>query len=306
MEHIGTLHPNPPYRFDLLLEMLARFTHPSLDHAYDEAYWRALHTGDGLALVCVRGRDGDDSPALDVYLAAARGAVDRTALLAAVEHILACRVDARDFYQFARSDAALWALVEPLAGLSWVRAPTAFEALAITIIEQQIAWVAAQKAHRWLVEWGGHRLDYDGLTAYAFPTPQQIAAASVEEFTPLKITFRRMRLLIEVAGMVSAGHLPVEDIRALPPDDAYQMLLALRGVGHWTACWTITRTQGARHTYVGYNDVALQAAVNRYFYGGEGRIPAEQVAQTFARYGQYAGLAAHYTILRWVLDKYQG
>jgi hypothetical protein len=56
---------------------------------------------------------------------------------------------------------------------------------------------------------------------------------------------------------------------------------------------------------VGHNDVALQAAVNHYFFGGVGRIPAQQVLDAFAPYGDFAGLAAHYTMLRWVLDRYE-
>jgi 3-methyladenine DNA glycosylase/8-oxoguanine DNA glycosylase len=53
-----------------------------------------------------------------------------------------------------------------------------------------------------------------------------------------------------------------------------------------------------------HNDVALQAAVNFYFHSGNGRIPAQTMLDTLGRYGDYAGLAAHYTLLRWVLDRY--
>jgi DNA-3-methyladenine glycosylase II len=179
-----------------------------------------------------------------------------------------------------------------------------FEALMTTIIEQQIAWVAAQKAVHWLAAWAGAGIRHDGQTFYAFPTPDQIAAATVETLTPLKITFRRMRLMIDIAGQVASGTLDLERLTQGTYDEAYAALTAVKGIGHWTAAWTLTRAFGALHPYVGHNDVALQAAVNRYFYNGEGKKSAEQTQRTFARYGAFGGLAAHYTVLRWVLEKY--
>jgi hypothetical protein len=66
---------------------------------------------------------------------------------------------------------------------------------------------------------------------------------------------------------------------------------------------TLERAWG--HYRVAYNDVVLQAATNRYFFGGQGRIPAERVAETFAQYDSFGGLAAHFTMLRWVMDEYR-
>jgi DNA-3-methyladenine glycosylase II len=304
MELIGSLEPLPPYDFGLTLALLSRYAYPTVDTVHDGAYWRVLPASDGLALARVENRGTAQAPRLEAYLAA--GSIhpaERDQLLARLGHILGAELDSRPFFAYARSDTQLWAIVGPLAGLRWLRTPSTFEALMTTIIEQQISWVGAQRAQRWLVEWGGRRLTCNGQTHYAFPTPEQIAAASEAELTPLKITFKRMRVMIDIAGQVAAGTLDLEELRQRSPEEAYRALVALRGVGHWTASWTIQRAQG-HHNYVGHNDVALQAAVNHYFYGGQGRIPAQQVIDTFARYGAYAGLAAHYTILRWVLDRY--
>jgi DNA-3-methyladenine glycosylase II len=216
---------------------------------------------------------------------------------------LAVKSDMSSFYDYARNDSTLWSVVKPLVGLCWIRTPTVFEALMTTVIEQQIAWTAAQKAQRWLVQWADNRLTYDGIDFYAFPTEQQIADATIEDLTPLKITFRRMAVMIDIAQQVVAGELDLEGLRDCTAEEVYKSLTAIKGIGHWTAAWAIQRSLGW-HNFVGHNDVALQAAVNHYFYGGEGKIPAEKVQETFARYDQYAGMAAHYTILRWVLDKY--
>ena len=172
-----------------------------------------------------------------------------------------------------------------------------------TIIEQQISWTTAQKAQRWLVEWVGNKLEYAGQTYYAFPTAAQIAAMTVDDLKPLKITFKRMALMIDLAGQVVSGQLDLEGLRDVSPAEAYKRLLAIKGIGHWTAAVTLERAFG--HTdWVAYNDVVLQAATNRYLLGGSGRIPPELVAQTFAQYGEHAGLAARYTMFRWVFEQY--
>ncbi|MBI5668121.1 MAG: DNA-3-methyladenine glycosylase 2 family protein [Chloroflexi bacterium] len=298
---LTTLTPPPPYRFDLLLRLLERYAHPTLDIVHRGAYWRALNVNGAVALLRVTARGAVTAPALDVYVMAHDGEPqlpalrDRLAALLPLDSAVA-------FYEFARQDARLWQVIEPVVGLPEVRSATVFEALAQTIIEQQISWTTAQRAQRWLVEWAGNRIVHNGLTFYTFPTAPQLAAASVDDLTPLKITFKRINLLIEIARQQAAGELDLERLKHLSPEAAYADLLRIKGIGHWTAVVTLARASGYRG--VAHNDVALQAAVNRYFYGGKGRIPAALVAETFARYGPFAGLAADHTLARWVLEQY--
>jgi DNA-3-methyladenine glycosylase II len=301
--HLTTLKPRPPYNFDLLLNVLSRFAHPTLDVVRDGAYWRVIQAGDGLALVKVVSRGTVDDPALDVYLMEQSGAVDVDEAIERLEHILHIDAGRTAFIELARGDEALWRVVEPLVGLPEWRTGTMFTALAQTIIEQRIAWTTAQKAQRWLVEWAGECIIHDGLAFYTFPTPERLAGATVDDLKPLKITFKRMALLIDLAKALVSGELDLERLEHEPPEAAYQHLLAIKGIGHWTAAVTLERAFGHKD-WVAYNDVVLQAATNRYFYGGAGRIPPQMVTDTFTRYGAYAGLAAHYTMIRWVMEQY--
>lgn len=303
MDKLTTLFPTPPYNFDLLLNVLSRFAHPTLDIARDGAYWRAFRSRDGLALVRVTSRGTIDAPALDVHLMAATGEINTQQIVADVSHILHIEAERSGFLTLAQEDVGLWRVVEPLVGLPEWRTATMFEALSQTIIEQQIAWVTAQRAQRWLVEWAGECIPYAGLNYYTFPTPERLAEATVDDLKPLKITFKRMALLIDLAEQITDGRLDLERLEYETPETAYQHLLAIKGIGHWTAAVTLERAFGHKD-WVAYNDVVLQAATNRYFYGGAGRIPPEQVNDTFARYAPYGGLAAHYTMIRWVMEQY--
>lgn len=303
MLHLTTLYPKPPYRFSLLLDFLSRFTHLTLDIPYKNAYWRVLPYESELALVQVTAGGTRKKPALDVHLAASIDNISYDKLIELIQHILPSHLDRVAFHDCARNDGALRGVVEPLIGLPELRSASLYEALMQTIIEQQIAWITAQRAQRWLIEWAGNFIDYEGYRFYAFPTPQQLAASSVDDLKPLKITFKRMALLIDLSQQVVSGHLDLEALRDAPPEAAYEHLTSIKGIGHWTAAVALERAFGY-DGWVAHNDVVLQAATNRYFYGGQGRIPAEQVMKTFAQYGVFAGLAARYTMFRWVLEQY--
>ncbi len=303
MRHLITLHPKPPYNFPLLLDFLTRFAHPILNVVHDGAFWRVVNSNDGLVLLRVTGSGRVDMPHLDVAVATSSVAVDDAELIAAIEHVLPIQHDWGAFYSRAVDDVGLWGVVESLVGLPELRTASMFEALMQTIIEQQISWVTAQKAQRWLVEWAGNKLDYVGRVHYAFPTAIQIAAATVDDLKPLKITFKRIALMIDLASQIASGQLDLEGLREVSPSEAYKQLLAIKGIGHWTAAVTLERAFGYTD-WVAYNDVVLQAATNRYLLGGSGRIPPELVAQTFAQYGDQAGLAARYTMFRWVFEQY--
>lgn len=303
MTLLATLYPTPPYNFPLLLDVLSRFAHPTLDVVGEGAYWRALRSNGGLALLRVTSRGFTDAPVLDVHLVAQTGDIDDQQVLADLGHILHTDAGRADFVVVARADERLWSVVAPLVGLPEWRTINLFEALMQTIIEQQIAWTTAQKAQRWLVEWAGEAIAANGTTYYSFPTPARLASATVADLTPLKITFKRMALMIDLAGQITRGDLDVEALGGQTPDAAYRQLLSIKGIGHWTAAVTLERAFGHKD-WIAYNDVVLQAATNRYFYGGVGRIPPQQVIDTFTPYGIHAGLAAHYTMIRWVIDQY--
>jgi len=298
-----TLTPHSPYNFNITLELLRRHIHPVINGFYDGSYWRVLHIKDGLVLLRVTSVGDVESPALNVEIVANTGEISLDDIKGRIAHILGVDVDPTSFYEMAREDALLWSVIEPLYGLRWLRTDSVYEALMMIVIEQQIAWTAAQRAEGWLVEWGGHFIDNEGQRFYAFPTPMQIATATIEDLKPLKITFKRMQVMIDISKQIVESSLDIEAVRDLSHDEAYRHLLKINGVGHWTAAWTLQRAVGQQRI-VGDNDVALQAAVNAYFYGGEGKIPAERVRETFAPYGDFAGLAAQYTLLRWVLDRY--
>ena len=197
--HLDRFTLPPPYDFAVTAAAAHYYTTLGVYRA--GRFRRALRAGDGLALVELANAGTPDAPAVDAFVLARQGDVDDASLHTRIRAMLNPHLDLGTFYAQARADARLWPVVAPLSGLGLLATETMFEAIAVTIIEQQIALSAAQRAERWLVVWADEGIDYQGERYRAFPSAGRLAAATVEDLTPLKITFRRMNVLIEMAQM---------------------------------------------------------------------------------------------------------
>jgi DNA-3-methyladenine glycosylase II len=285
-------HSDFPYRFDLLLEIIKRFAHPARQVVYENKLWRITQG----KLVSYTETDNTikiDSPAHE----------EEEELTPTSRHILGMNNDLTPFYQYAQENIELWNIIKPLAGLPIFCTETVFEALITLIIEQHISWKNALRSQQTLMTIFKTGQSHNDVTVYDFPTPQQLSQATPDQLKPLKITNRRIDLIIQIAQDVMNGNLDLEAIRDEDTATTYQMLLKIKGVGHWTASNVIGRALG-QFPYISHNDVALQAAVLHYFHIDEGKKSAQQVIDTLEPYGEYSGLVGHFTLLRWVLDRY--
>jgi DNA-3-methyladenine glycosylase II len=295
------LHPSAPYNFALTVNA-ARF-YAVLGRRHEDSYRRIVRVGTGLALLEIRNSGTVDIPQLDARLLATSGNVALDLLSEKLPALLNLHVDLSEFYQYARTDPVLSNTVEEIYGLRTLAADSIFEALILSIIEQQISLRMAHAAERWLIEWAGEHIEHQGVVYSAFPTPERLATATVEELKPLKITFQRMARILEIARAVTDGSLDLEGLRTMPQQDAYAILRSIKGVGHWTAIWTMIKGMGYYGNF-GSADVGLRAAVNAYYFGLSGNASREIVDTLLARYVPFDGIAAFYTLMRWALEKY--
>ena len=293
MREIRLPQPSYAYRFDLLLAFARRIAFPARMLAAGDTLWRytcgiPLAYRQECAAIIVRG----DIPA-----------GEHARVEAASRRILGLDRDLGAFYSMARRHEQLWRLIEPLHGLPIFCSETVFEALITLIIEQHISWKSALRSQSCLLRLLSPCTSVAGGRIYDFPGPSKLAGATRGMLKPLKITNRRIDQIIDTAAAVAGGQLDLEAIDAMPAEQAYQSLLALKGVGPWTAGNVIGRATG-KYPHLSQGDVALQAAVRRYFHADKGEKSARQVRDTLAPFAEYAGLAGHFTLLRWVLDNY--
>jgi 3-methyladenine DNA glycosylase/8-oxoguanine DNA glycosylase len=192
-----------------------------------------------------------------------------------------------DLDAFRPSDPALAALAPRLRGFRPPLAPDAFEMLVGAISAQQISLRAALAVRNRFVERFGVR----GELAYAFPTPDRVAAATREELTALGFSGRKGDYILALAR----SDLDYAALAALPDEEVKRTLVELPGIGEWTADWFLARHLARPHAWPA-GDLALRKVVSA-FYGDGHSLTTQEVREIGARFDPFQNLSAHYLLL---------
>jgi DNA-3-methyladenine glycosylase II len=212
----------------------------------------------------------------------ARIAPGSTALAGLVRRYLGEPFDLEAFAAFAATEPVLAELVPALRGFRPPLVPDPFETLVTSIITQQISLRAAFRIRNRLIETFGERHD----VAYAFPTRERLALADPEEIVAVGFSRRKAEYVVGLARAEFA----LDALALLPDDEVRAALVALPGIGGWTADWFLARHLGRPEAWPA-GDLALRKAVLHFY--GEGL----DVRAAGARFSRFANLAAHYLLV---------
>ncbi|MCH7712127.1 MAG: DNA-3-methyladenine glycosylase 2 family protein [Chloroflexi bacterium] len=264
------LVPKAPFDFELTAGYHTYFQgRYGTDSLEGGVYRRLLDLDGGLVLASVGSSGTVDSPQLEVELQG-RELTDRMADAAAdaVGWLLGVDQDLAPFYEMAGQEPNMAGIVQRFRGLHLPHTATVFEALVLGILGQQISTSVARVIRTLLIETHGPRQIFAGVTYYAFPRPETLAAASVEDLRGLKLSWRKAEYVqgIALAALDPDGQ-NLEDFRGLADDEVVKAATALRGIGTWTAQWLLIRALG-RPDGLPLGDLALRRVVSQLYFEG--------------------------------------
>lgn len=287
----ASIKPVPPFNFELTAGYHTYFqSRYGTDTMEDGVYRRLLDLDDKLVLASVRSIGTLDAPELALELQGpelspddVESATDRVSWLLGVDQGLA------PFYELGRADQAMAGLVEQFYGLHLPHTASVFEALVLAVLGQQISTSVARIIRTLLIETFGPSAEFDGETYYAFPRPASIWASSPAELHTMKLTQRKSEYVYGLAGSALDPEMGLERLEELTDREIVEKLVALRGVGMWTAQWALIRAVG-RPDALPLGDLALRRVVSRLFMDGEDVNDAkvEEIAQRWSPYRTYA------------------
>ena len=204
-----------------------------------------------------------------------------------VGKLLGLEFDLSTFERFALDrDAILAELVDRLSGFRPPIAPDPFETLVTSITAQQVSLASAFAIRSRMIERLGERATH----AFAFPTQERLAAADPGALTAVGFSGRKAEYVV---GLARAG-LDYDELERLPDKDVKARLVAVRGLGEWTADWFLARHLARPHAWPA-GDLGLRKAVAAFY--GDGRLPSiEEVRVTGARFAPFQNLTAHYLL----------
>lgn len=176
--------------------------------------------------------------------------------------------------------------------------PAALEVLVSSICAQQVNLRWANTTMGRLVRHYGSEVELHGVRWWRFPGAEKLAVADPADIRAMQFTTRKSGYIVGVAGAMAAG-----DLTGLEEDGnetVIRRLVALRGVGRWTAEWFLARCL-ARPDVVPAGDLGVRKVVSRYVMGAEkGEVlPEPDVRAAVESWGDGGNWAIHLLLERW-------
>jgi 3-methyladenine DNA glycosylase/8-oxoguanine DNA glycosylase len=148
-----------------------------------------------------------------------------------------------------------------------------------SITAQQVSLFAAFAVRTRMIE----RFGVPAGRAYAFPTRERLAAASEEDLVAVGFSRRKAEYVVGLAR----SDVDLGALTELEDDEVRERIVALRGLGPWTAEWFLARHLGRPRAWPA-GDLALRKAVE-VLYG-------VRVEEMGPRLEPFQNLSAHYLL----------
>lgn len=244
----------PPYDFPRILAYLGRRAVAGVEEVSGDVYRRVLRLPHGTGTVEIGPHPSAQAVRCRLRLGDLRD-------LAAAVHRCRRLLDLDADPQAVTDVLGTSELAEPLARTPGLRCPGQVdpgEAATRAVLGQQVSVAAARTHAARLTARFGKPLDApDGGLTHAFPTPEVLAEATPED---LPVPRARARALISVNRALAAGELDLSP--GADRSDSQAKLLALPGIGPWTAGYIRMRALGDPDVFLA-EDLGIRQALAR-------------------------------------------
>ncbi|HUJ57322.1 MAG TPA: hypothetical protein VLX92_02480 [Kofleriaceae bacterium] len=310
------LEPEPPYDFALTVHKPAGW---SLFTPYERfeagTLWTATHLRGVLTGIRLASAGTTSRPriAVRLFFAQRPSRGDAEAMKQQLRAALGIDDSLAEFYELARKDRILSHAIRHLRGMHDTSPTTLFSEACLAILLQMAPLARSNAMMSAFIACYGPTAEFDGKKIRAWPTAARIARLRPRELaTSCKVGYRA-KLLIALAKRLADGTFPsiessgsararsnakrcgdpIEQLRAMPPAEARQLLMQLPGIGDYSA--DIINPHG------GFPIDAWSVEVfSQLFYG---KVPArnrdsiEKVKREgLRRWGRWAWLAFFYVV----------
>jgi DNA-3-methyladenine glycosylase II len=229
-----------PFRLDLTVAVLRRFSTNVVDVATDDgAYRRALCGSVTPAIVTVRQRGPAE---LVVRVDSAPGDAERA--FALVRRMLGTDRDLARFERGATAVPWLRDLARRMRGVKPPRYATLWEACVNAIVFQHVSLHSASAILRRTILEIGEPLAWEGVALHAFPTIDALLDAPDDTLRGTGLSAAKVAALRRVGETLRAGTLDEAMLEARSSGDASALLCEIKGIGPWTAAVILLRGLG--------------------------------------------------------------
>ncbi|MHB8841667.1 MAG: DNA-3-methyladenine glycosylase family protein [Candidatus Aquicultor sp.] len=289
------LKPIPPFHLELTAWALRRHPNNKID-MWDGGYKRLFIIDENPIELSVTQTGALNHPELLVRALGEDLPNNAEGTIAAfLASLLGLNIDLTGFYKKAKDDAKLEPLIERFLGVKPPRFPTVFEGIVNGITFQQISLAAGFHFLYRLCQNYGLTLKGLGYPAFAFPRPKDLAFQKIEDIRALGYNMNKARALIELSRSIVDGDRNLEAVASMSDEEALQFLSEIRGVGRWTAEYTLLRSLGRINIYPG-DDVGARNKLKRWLEIEE-TLNYESIRRILSKYDPFSGMIYFYLLL---------
>jgi DNA-3-methyladenine glycosylase II len=234
-----------PFRLDLTVTVLQRLpTNPvevwlPPEGALPGRYLRAFETPRGPVAWIVR-----EAGARGLAVELRGPAGDAEPWRRRVARALGAGVDLAPFYARARRFPPISRIAREMRGVKPPRFAALHESFASVLLFQQVSLASAVATLRRLVVALTAPVEVEGAVLHPFPSAAAIAELGEVRLRALGMSGVKARALRSACEAVASGRLDEDALARLPSPELHERLLALDGVGPWTAALLMLRGFG--------------------------------------------------------------
>ena len=292
------VQPVPPFRLDLTVWTLRRRPDNLFDRWDGTTYRRVLIADDKPFEIAVT-QPGEN---LRVAVTGARLTSSlENQVTAALERLLGIRIDLRKFYRLSKKDSWLKPLANQFQGMKPPRLLTPFEALINAIACQQLTLTMGIRLLNRLTEAYGLALKTEDGTVRAFPRPQDLARADLEDLRQMSFSYQKARYITSISRLIVGGELDLDEIATLDDEEAVARLCELKGVGRWTAEYVLLRGLGRTRIFPA-DDVGARNNLQKWL-GLSGKMTYANTRAALSRWDGFGGLIYFHLLLKSLAEK---
>lgn len=210
--------------------------------------------------------------------------------------ILGLRIDLRWFYKLTKHDKVLHPLVMKYKGVKPPRLPSIFETLVNAVAFQQFSLEAGFSLLNNLTVKYGKPFREQGSVCYAFPDPGEIMNSTIKELMSIGFSQNKSKALVLIASTIFHHEESFSGLDELPNEDVIQLLSNFKGIGRWSAEYTLLRGLGRTEILPG-DDVGIRKSLVQLL-SLQKKPDYNKIKEIEKKWYPYAGLIYFHILLR--------
>ncbi len=284
--------PTPKeFSFDLCLSFLERSPREVLHRIEEESVVKAIYVDDQIVVFRIRHRENT----LQIEFLTKKVSTSIKKMVSDyVCEWFDLETDLKPFYTMARKDDLLKDLVKKYYGYRIVGQPDLFESIIWAVLGQQINLQFAYTLKQRFVEQFGGSVEVQNQKHFLFPSPEVVAQITTDQLLPLQFSRQKAAYTIGIAQVFAAGKLSKERLAGLSLKEANEELIKIKGIGNWTANYTLMKTFRHPDAFP-LEDAGVHNAIKNLM-NLESKPSLERVRKI---YKKYKGWEAYATLYLW-------